>query len=84
MPRTMLPPRPSPRDSEEGERIPYANHFILLSFEGHLKPFEPGEPPYGSRSSYTPAAPVAVGEKPEAQLGFGFFRYWRSKLTLFY
>jgi hypothetical protein len=83
MPKTMLPPRPSADDHLEGERFPYANQFIQLSFEGHLKPFELPPPKYGKRSSYTPAAPAA-GDEPEAHSGFGFLAYWRSKLTLLY
>lgn len=83
MSKTILPPRRDPKESD-GERVPYANHFILLSFEGHLRPFDAEPPPYGNRPSYTPAATQAVGGKPEAQLGFGFLHYWRSKLTLFY
>ena len=34
--------------------MPYANELLLLSFEGHLKPFRPAPLKYGPRPSYAP------------------------------
>jgi hypothetical protein len=51
---TILPPPSSHPD--EGFRLPYANEFILLSFEGHLKPFARGPLKYGEMPSYVPGA----------------------------
>lgn len=53
---TILPPPSS--SPEEGFRMPYANELILLSFEGHLKPFRPAPLKYGPAPSYVPGAPA--------------------------
>jgi hypothetical protein len=83
MKTTILPPKPD--DYDEGYRLPYTNEFILLSFEGHLKPFEAPPTKYGKRPSYAPGAPRAPGEKTrDTQRDPGFFEYWKSKLTILY
>lgn len=59
---TILPP-PSSRPDEDF-RMPYSNEFILLSFEGHLKPFAPAPLKYGKRPSYAPAAHAPTEPPP--------------------
>ena len=73
----MLPPKPAGFDEEY--RFPYTNEFILLSFEGHHKPFEVVYELYGKRPSYVPAAPRAANEEER-----GFFAFLRDKLTHLY
>jgi hypothetical protein len=51
---TILPP-PS-TDYEDDFRVPYANEMLLLSFEGHHRPFEIDRAPRGKRPSYAPGA----------------------------
>jgi hypothetical protein len=69
---TIIPPPSSHPD--EGFRMPYANEFILLSFEGHLKPFRPAPLKYGERPSY---APTAAPESPVSCIRPLKKRWWQ-------
>lgn len=73
MRETILPGKPEV--AEEGEKAPYPSEFILLSFEGHHKPFEVVYELYGKRPSYAPPAFPAGDEA-------GVLNRLKTKLTL--
>lgn len=50
---TILPP---PSTDYENGRVPYANEWLMLAFEGHHKKFEIDMSPRGERPSYAPPA----------------------------
>jgi len=65
----------SPAVFEQEYRFPYTNEFILLSFEGHHKPFEVVyEQDSGCRMT-----PQTSGKSER-----GFFTFLRNKITSLY
>ena len=73
MSATLLPPKPV--SFSEGYRFPYINEFILLSFEGHHKPFE---------VVYEQDSGCRMTPRTSGKSERGFFAFLKDKITSLY